>query len=311
MFASRVENCKYGRDNYNGAVMSVKTAQYQNKVYGSGSTPKVTLFLAFYNNVEFFKKVFASIEVQSFRDFELVICDDGSHDAAVNDLRDLYENSDVRVLHLWHEDRGFYKNEMLNRGVLKSRGEYLVFVDADCVLHPDFLQDHWNNRQEGHTLAGRRVDLTPKVAAGLTVERIKSHYLQRNWWWIAPTMVWMKDNNAIKGFRITSQWLYKKLNRKSRGLVGCNFSVAKSDLIKVNGFDMTYYKPGIGEDSDIDFRLSGIGVTPIPMIHQAIQYHLYHKLQARSQVNEAKFVALKESKKYITDCGLEQLKSQS
>ncbi len=289
--------------------MSVKTAQYQNKAYGSGATPKVTLFLAFYNNVEFFKKVFASIELQSFKEFELVLCDDGSHDQAVGALRELYENSHVQVLHLWHEDRGFYKNEMLNRGVLNSRGEYLVFVDADCVLHPDFLLDHWNNRQAGHTLAGRRVDLTPKVAANLTVERIKSGYLQRNWWWIAPTMVWMKDNNAIKGFRVTSEWLYKRLNRKPRGLVGCNFSVAKSDLVKVNGFDMTYYKPGIGEDSDIDFRLSGIGVTPIPMCYQAIQYHLYHKLQARSQVNEAKFVALKESKKYITDNGLEQLKS--
>jgi glycosyltransferase involved in cell wall biosynthesis len=291
--------------------VSVKTAQYQNKNYSNGVTPKVTLFLAFYNNVEFFKKVFASIEAQTFRDFELIICDDGSRTDAVEALRALYENSEVKVLHLWHEDRGFYKNEMLNRGVLKSRGEYFVFVDADCVLHPAFLQDHWNNRKTGHTLAGRRVDLTPQVSKGLSIDRIKSGYLQKNWWWLSVTMVWMKDNNAIKGFRITMPWLYKYVNRKPRGLVGCNFSVAKSDLEKVNGFDMTYYKPGIGEDSDIDFRLSGIGVTPVPMCHQAIQYHLYHKLQARSPVNEAQFAALKESKQYITSRGLKELKAET
>ncbi len=274
----------------------------------SGIKPKVSLFLAFYNNVEFFRKVFASIEEQSLDSFELIICDDGSKDDAVQGIKEIYANSKVPVLHIWHPDRGFYKNEALNRGLLKSKADYVVFIDADCVLHPDFLLDHWNNKAEGHTLAGRRVNLTPAVSKALSVGRIRSGYLQRNWWWIFVTMAWMKDNNSVKGFRITMPLLYGLLNRKPRGLVGCNFSVFKADLLRVNGFDMSYHKPGIGEDSDIDFRLSGLGVTPKPMCYQGIQYHLYHKLLSRSDVNEAKFKQLQVSKKYITDCGLEELK---
>lgn len=281
---------------------------YEHSVQGQ-SQPKMTLFAAFYNNVEFFKKVFASIETQSFKNFEMIICDDGSRDEATQALVELAKNSWVPVKHLWHPDRGFYKNEALNRGVLHSRAEYLVFIDADCVLHPQFMEDHWNQKQEGHTLAGRRVNLTPSISKNLTEQRIREGYLQKNWWWLFLTMFWMKDNNSVKGFRVAGEFLYRFLNRKPRGLVGCNFSVFKKDLVAVNGFDMSYHRPGIGEDSDIDFRLSGIGVTPVPMTYRGVQYHLYHKLLSRSDENEAKFAALKQSKKYITDQGLKELQS--
>lgn len=292
--------------------MTVEVRKYTNSSYNNlvaqeSSQTKTTLFIAFYNNVDFFKKVFASIETQTLKNFELIICDDGSRSDAVEALRKIYQDSYVPVLHLWHEDRGFFKNEALNRGVIHSKGEYLVFIDADCVLHPMFLEDHWSNRVSGKTLAGRRVNLTPWVSKNLSVERIKSGYLQSQWWWLFLTMFWMKDNNSTKGFRVSSDFLFKLLNRKPRGLVGCNFSVHKADLLKVNGFDMTYHKPGIGEDSDVDFRLSGLGVTPLPFCFRGIQYHLYHKLLSRSDVNEAKFKALKETQNYITENGIQEL----
>lgn len=274
------------------------------------SNPKITLLMAFYNNVDFFKLVFASIETQSFFNFEVIICDDGSKAEAVEALRKICAESEVPVLHIWHEDRGFYKNEALNRGVLKARAEYLIFIDADCVLHPQFIEDHWNNKEVGHTLAGRRVNLIPSTTKSLTPEKIKSGYLEKNWWWLFATMFWMKDNNSIKGFRVTHPQFYKYLNRKPRGLVGCNFSVFKQDLLKINGFDMSYHKPGIGEDSDIDFRLAGVGVTPKPMCYQGVQYHLYHKLLARSEANESKFVEIMKAKKYITETGIKELEQE-
>ncbi|WP_413578503.1 glycosyltransferase [Bdellovibrio sp. HCB290] len=287
--------------------MSVRTARFHNIAYERSVRPQVTLCLAFYNNTEFFNKVFASIEVQKFRNFELIICDDGSGKEAVSTIRAEYEHSAVSVVHLWHEDRGFYKNEMLNRAILQARGEYLVFVDGDCILHPEFLKDHWNNRREGHTLAGRRVELTPRISSFIKAKHIRSGFLHKNWWWLFIALIWMKDNNALKGFRITSFLLYKILNRKVRSLVGCNFSVSKTDLYKVNGFDMTYTKPGTGEDSDVDYRLSGVGVTPISLCYQGIQYHLYHKAQARSSINEEFFRAIRQSKQFITRNGLSEL----
>ncbi len=291
--------------------MAVAVENYKNLAYEAnlrnGKKPDVSLLLAFYNNVEFFKPVLASIETQTLKNIELIICDDGSNEAAVKAMLELCKNSRVPVIHIWHEDRGFFKNEALNRGVYCALSEYLVFIDGDCVLHPQFLEDHFNNRQFGHTLAGRRVNLTPWVSKQLTIEKIKSGYLQKNWWWLFLTMFWMKDNNSVKGFRVQSPWLYKKLNRKPRGIVGSNFSVFKNDLFKVNGFDMSYHKPGIGEDSDIDFRLSGLGITPVSMCFQGVQYHLYHKLLVRAEVNEAQFAEVQKNKKYITQHGLKEL----
>lgn len=291
--------------------MSTELRVYPNKSYQknqvSGLVPQMTLLVAFYNNIEFFRKVFASIENQSFKNFEVAICDDGSNPEAVQALIELCQNSLIPVLHLWHPDRGFYKNEILNQGLLQSQAEYCVFIDADCVLHHQFMEDHWTHKQIGHTLAGRRVNLTPGVSKNLSIDRIKSVYLQKNWWWLFLTMFWMKDNNSVKGFRVGSDWLYKFLNRKPRGIVGSNFSVFKSDLVRVNGFDMSYHKPGIGEDSDIDFRLSGLGVTPIPFCFRGIQYHLYHKLLTRASENEAQFVEIIKNKKYITTHGLKEL----
>jgi glycosyltransferase involved in cell wall biosynthesis len=290
---------------------SVKVEIYTNNSYRNAesinSIPCLTLFIAFYNNVEFFKKVFASIETQSLKNFELIICDDGSRPEATEALREICSNSWVPVKHLWHTDRGFFKNEALNRGVLNSKSDYFVFIDADCVLHPQFLEDHWDNRQMGHTLAGRRVNLTPMISKSLTVDKIRNQFLEKNWWWLFLTMFWMKDNNSIKGFRIKTGWLFRFLNRKPRGIVGCNFSVFKKDLLAVNGFDMSYHKPGIGEDSDVDFRLSGLGITPIPLCFQGIQYHLFHKLLLRSDANEAKFAELRRTKIYLTDCGISEL----
>lgn len=269
--------------------------------------PEVSLVVAFYNDANFFKLVFASIEVQTLDNFELIVCDDGSESEAVEAIRHIYDNSKIPVLHIWHSDRGFKKNECLNRSIEALHSDYIVFIDADCVLHPEFLRDHLINRMKGHTLSGRRVNLTAGISRKLSTQKIKQGWLQKNWWWIILAIILMKDNNGVKGIRITILWLYKYLNKKPRGLVGSNFSIYRLDLLRVNGFDMSYEKPGIGEDSDIDWRLSKMGITPIPMCFQGIQYHLYHRLLPRSSENEVKFAAMKKTRNYITTNGIEQL----
>jgi GT2 family glycosyltransferase len=64
--------------------------------------------------------------------------------------------------------------------------------------------------------------------------------------------------------------------RKDIHLLGSNFSAYKEALIKVNGFDENYIGPGIGEDTDIEFRLRKAGYKIKSVRNLAIQYHLYH-----------------------------------
>lgn len=291
-----------------------KVRHFQNQLHrkkGSDWRPKVTLIVAFYNKINFFELVFASIERQTLTDFELIICDDGSRSEIVDELHKLIEQSSIAVRHIWHSDRGFCKNECLNRGVMVAGSEYLVFIDADCILHPEFLQDHFSNRKENSVLAGRRMDLIPWVSKRLTAEKIKEGFLQKHLWWILPMGLWMKDNNGTKAIRLSGgsfkKFLLKFFNRKPRNIVGCNFSLFKTDLEKVNGFDMSYTEVSFGEDSDVETRLRMVNVVINPFCHLGIQYHIYHRVLPRSDKSREKWLKVQAEGPAITVHGLRQL----
>jgi hypothetical protein len=107
-----------------------------------------------------------------------------------------------------------------------------------------------------------------------------------------------------KGLYSTNKLLLAWANRKYKGIVGCNFSLYKEDLLRVNGFDERYVLPSIGEDSDVEYRLALAGITVKPMMHLAVQYHLYHKLLPRPAVNEELFALVKKEGVAFTPYGV-------
>jgi GT2 family glycosyltransferase len=109
-----------------------------------------------------------------------------------------------------------------------------------------------------------------------------------------------------KGFYFRSPALRDYFNKKKRGLLGCNFSIHKDDLLEINGFDERYEAPSIGEDSDIQYRLelNGVGIKSLNNI--AVQYHLYHKLQERPAENLELFNKVKESGEAFTPFGIKK-----
>jgi glycosyltransferase involved in cell wall biosynthesis len=268
--------------------------------------PSLSLIIAFYNNLSFLKLVWASLEVQSLNNFEVIICDDGSKTEVVDELHQLMNISRIPTQHLWHEDSGFRKNRIMNHGIQQAFSDYIVFIDGDCVLHPEFLREHFENKKNKTALAGRRLDLSPGISKNLTPEKIKNGYLQNNLWWIIPLISWRKDNNGPKGIYVRNPKLRKWLNQTPRGIVGCNFSLHKSDLLAVNGFDHRYEAPGTGEDSDLEFRLRLNGVKIEPFCHGAVQYHLWHKLQNRPNENEKLFKEVQNLQQAFTSYGIQQ-----
>jgi hypothetical protein len=100
--------------------------------------------------------------------------------------------------------------------------------------------------------------------------------------------------------------LRKIFNKKERGLLGCNFSLFKEDMLNINGFDERYEAPSIGEDSDVQFRLELNGIKIVSLNHIAVQYHLYHKLLERPQENLALFNKIKEEKLALTPYGIKK-----
>ncbi|MDH4276419.1 MAG: galactosyltransferase-related protein, partial [Gammaproteobacteria bacterium] len=186
-----------------------------------------------------------------------------------------------------------------------ASADYLVFVDGDCVLHPQFLSDHVAHRAHKTVLAGRRVSLTRWVTRLITPQRIRKDFIQKNYAWIFFVLLPINHSMAAKGVRFTSKLGRMFADRKPRGILGCNFSLYKQDLLDINGFDTRYQSPGIGEDTDIDFRLRLNGCKTKPLIHAAIQYHLYHRLLTRTTDNDQIFAEVKSKRKHWTVTGLQ------
>ncbi len=269
---------------------------------------KASVIISFYNRIDYLRLVLAGFERQTFRNFEIIIADDGSTEEVVTEIEKLSRQISFSLIHVWHEDKGFRKNKILNRAVLASNSEYLIFIDGDCVPHREFVKEHISFSSPKKCLTGRRVNLSEKFTGKLNEENIKKGYLENSLYQMIIDGLFGKSDYVERGFYVKNNYLRKYLNKKKRGLLGCNFSIYKNDLLNVNGFDERYELPSVGEDSDVQFRLGLNGVDVASISNIAIQYHLYHKLLARPQINLDLFDEIKKSARAYTPFGIKQVK---
>ena len=115
----------------------------------SPSEPKVTVFMAVYNREAFVGDAVRSVLAQTFRDFELLIIDDGSTDRTV-EIVERFRDPRIRLLR--HEtNRGIPVTR--NHGLLAARGGYFAILDSDDTAFPRRLE-----------LQTAFLDANPKVA---------------------------------------------------------------------------------------------------------------------------------------------------
>lgn len=270
--------------------------------------PQASLIISFYKRIDYLKLLLAGLRRQSFKDFEIIIADDGSPEDVTRQLEILLPDSSMDVKHLWHEDKGFRKNRILNSAIITARSDYIIFIDGDCVPHKNFVEEHFRQRNEKICLTGRRVNLSEKITSKLTPQNVENGFLES----MAPLIIdgiFGKSYDVEKGFYFKSDFLRNHFNKKKRGVLGCNFSTHKKNLLSVNGFDERYEAPSIGEDSDIQFRLELNGIEVKSLNNIAVQYHLHHKIQERLQVNLDLFEKIKAGRKAFTDFGIEKKKT--
>jgi glycosyltransferase involved in cell wall biosynthesis len=266
--------------------------------------PEATVIGAFYNRIEYLKLVLAGFEKQSLKNFEFIIADDGSGKAVVDEIKKNIPKYSFPIKHIWQEDKGFRKNKMLNKAILASESDYLIFIDCDCVPHKAFIEGHINKAEQNILLTGRRVNLSQKITNQLTENNVRNGFLENHSLKLIIDGLFGNSIDVEKGFYFRSKFLLNYLNRKNRGILGCNFSLFKEDILKVNGFDERYQAPSIGEDSDLQLRLELIGVKVQSINHVAVQYHLFHKLQERDPQNLQLFEEIKKNKIPFTPFGL-------
>ena len=102
----------------------------------------ISIIIAVYNNTAWLKMIFAMLQQQTYKNFEVVIADDGSSPENVQEMNEMASKASFPVQHIWHEDKGWRKDIILNKAVVASKAEYLVFLDGDCIPEKHFVKDH-------------------------------------------------------------------------------------------------------------------------------------------------------------------------
>ncbi|MEO5599414.1 MAG: glycosyltransferase [Cyclobacteriaceae bacterium] len=248
---------------------------------------KVSLIISVYKDISSLRTVLEGLKFQTFQDYQIVISEDGES----HEMRNFMQNylNDNKVIHLTQADVGWRKNQALNRAIKNCSGDYLIFIDGDCVLHHKFIENHVRFSSRKKILAGKRVKLGPVFS---TVFKSKIYDLKK----LERQVEIEKRAMCRDGAKFYEEAFYVDPDgvlsfiprlRRMRQLKGCNMSFYRESIEAINGFDEDYILPAIGEDIDLTWRFAGMGFNLFSLRNLAVQYHLHHSENWTDQaVNE-------------------------
>ena len=244
----------------------------------------ISVLLATYNWPQALQLCLESLSTQTDLDFEIIIADDGS----TTDTKDLIEaiqkNYPVKITHLWQADQGFRKTRILNQAIQTAKGEYLVFLDGDCIVQPDFIAQHRALSQANHLVTGSRVLLSEELSKELLSW---SHW---NFKQFAGNLLSYRLSGGINKYWPLKIKLGGGAWRKYKQFVwrrikGCNMACWKADALAIGGFDETMTGWG-HEDADFVFRLQNMGLIRKSGSWSTEVLHLYHRINDQSNAAE-------------------------
>lgn len=230
-----------------------------------------SLIVATYDRPGVLELVLASLERQTYDDFDVVIADDGSGPEIKALVEAWGERAGRRVIHVHQDDLGFRKTIIANRAVAESGSDYLVFIDADCILHHRFMERHVLRRKPGQVLSGRRVMLDPELSARLSIDDIRTARFEKPaFWWKHA-----KAHDRRNGLYAPALYGWRGGWSREYAILGSNFSLHRKDFSLVNGYDEAILGRGM-EDINLRTRLLNAGVAVRCISQEALQYHCHH-----------------------------------
>lgn len=234
---------------------------------------KVSVIITTYNAAEWLRKVLIGYSVQTECDFEIVIADDGST-SETQELLSLFSSKfKYPIVHVWQEDNGFQKSKILNKAILKSNSEYLLFTDGDCIPRNDFVEMHLKYQEKGFFLSGGYFKLPLSISKLISeIDIINSNCFR---------LSWLKKNGFkanFKSSKLTQSDLLSQfmnwITPTKKSWNGHNSSGWKSDIIAVNGYNQDMQYGGL--DRELGERLFNFGLLSKQIRYSAICLHLDH-----------------------------------
>ena len=172
---------------------------------------RVSLIVAVYKDIEALDLIINALKIQSYKNFEVVVVEDNNAEEMKKYIDSI---SGLDIKHTSQEDIGIRKTRSLNNGILASEGDYLVFIDGDCVPYSTFIESHVRLSEKNCIVSGRRCNLGPKYSSYLRKKKISSATLEKTFVLRFPFIA--KDaieKHAEAGFYFNPDGLFYKIGK--------------------------------------------------------------------------------------------------
>lgn len=235
---------------------------------------RISLVVLTYNWPQALERLLASAAAQSRLPDEVIVADDGSREDTRALVARIARNFPTRIAHVWHEDLGFRAARARNLGIAAARGDYVILVDGDMLLHPEFVADHERLALPRAALQGSRLDASEEETA-----RLLAGGRPR----FGPLMPGrFPPHRAIRWLPLSR---IKARSSSGGRIYSCNMSAWRDDLLAVNGFDERFEGYG-GEDQELAKRLRHAGIRRRQLKFAGLAIHLRHSTRAPDDPND-------------------------
>ena len=239
----------------------------------------VSVIVTTYNWESALEACIQSLWAQEYLHFEIIIADDGSKDTTTKLIKQLAKKSPIPLKHCFHEDKGFRAGTIRNKAVTISSGDYLIFMDGDCVAFPHFIKRHQQLASQQYFVAGNRILLSQKFT-----KKSLDQTMDLGSQSIPQFIKWRLQGHINRLLPlIYLPFHFFRLSHPNRWqkAMTCNLAVWKKDFYTVNGFDTLFEGWGY-EDSDLVIRLIHAGIKRKEGRFALPVLHLWHHQNDRS-----------------------------
>jgi glycosyltransferase involved in cell wall biosynthesis len=205
----------------------------------------VSILLPAYNIDKFLKEAIDSVLNQTYKDFELILIDDGSTDNTLNIMQE-YANKDNRIIIDSHENMGM--GESLNRALKIAKGDLIIRMDADDIMLPQRIEMQVEFMQNN---------------PNISVSSCLAYYINENGKIIGKTFSDLKTIDDSKR--------YLKENEPI-GLLHPGVIFRKKDILEIGGYRGKFWP---AEDIDLWNRLLENGKNIVVIQEILMKYRIH------------------------------------
>ena len=231
---------------------------------------KISIVMAYYNRRKHLYNTLCTIEKADFKDFEVIIVDDGSDDTEkVNDYNDQFE-FDIKVIELKKEDRQFHMNPCVvyNRGFKEATGEIIMIQNPECLHMGDVLTFTAGNlkTEEYYSYGCYSIDRPSFVSID------KLDFKSDNVIKMITDIITPMKNSCVHQDGQLGWYNHSEYRPKGYHFLS---AIYKSELDALGGFDERYTK-SIGYDDDeilARIKRKGMKVIIVNVMYCIHQFH--------------------------------------